>query len=76
MLSAEMLQDAAVLAFQLHTVFTCQSAPAVPLWYGRFLVPGWLGLPMGELEEQQHAELFEVIAVGEAIVAEHGAIAP
>ena len=31
---------------------------------------------VGELEEQQHAELFEVVAVGEAVVAEDGAVAP
>jgi hypothetical protein len=31
---------------------------------------------MGELEEQQHAELLQVVAIGEAVVAEHGAIAP
>lgn len=30
---------------------------------------------MGELEEQQHAELLQVVAIGEAVVAEHGAIA-
>jgi hypothetical protein len=33
-------------------------------------------LLVGELEEQQHAELFEVVAVGEAVVAEDGAVAP
>ena len=76
MLFAEMLQDAAVLAFQLHTVFICQSAPLVPPWYGRLLVPWWLGLLVGELEEQQHAELFEVVAVGDAVVAEDGSVAP
>ncbi len=31
---------------------------------------------MGELEEQQHAELFQVVAVGEAVVAEDCAVAP
>jgi hypothetical protein len=31
---------------------------------------------MGEFEEQQHAELLQVVAIGEAVVAEHGAIAP
>jgi hypothetical protein len=31
---------------------------------------------MGELEEQQHTELFEVVSIGEAIVAEDGAVAP
>jgi hypothetical protein len=31
---------------------------------------------MGELEEQQNAELFQVVAVGEAVVAEDGAVAP
>jgi hypothetical protein len=31
---------------------------------------------MGELEEQQHAELFEVVAIGEPVVAEDGAVAP
>jgi hypothetical protein len=31
---------------------------------------------MGELEEQQLAEQLQVVAIGEAVVAEHGAIAP
>lgn len=31
---------------------------------------------MGKLEEQQHTELLQVIAIGEAVVAEHGAIDP
>ena len=31
---------------------------------------------MGKLEEQQHAELFQVVAVGEPVVSEHGAVAP
>jgi hypothetical protein len=31
---------------------------------------------MGEFEEQQHAELFEVVAIGEPVVAEDGAVAP
>ena len=31
---------------------------------------------MGELEEEQHAELFQVVAVGEAVVAEDCAVAP
>ena len=31
---------------------------------------------MGELEEQQHTELLQVVAIGEVVVAEHGAIAP
>jgi len=31
---------------------------------------------MGELEEEQHTELFEVVAIGEAVVAEHGAVVP
>ena len=31
---------------------------------------------MGELEKERHAELLQVVAIGEAVVAEHGAIAP
>jgi hypothetical protein len=31
---------------------------------------------MGELEDHQHAELLQVVAIGEAVVAEHGAVAP
>ena len=30
---------------------------------------------MGELEEQQHTELLQVIAIGDVVVAEHGAVA-
>ena len=31
---------------------------------------------MGELEEQQHAELLQVVAIGEAVVAQDSAVAP
>ena len=48
----------------------------VALRHRRVLIPGQLGLLMGELEEQQHAELVRVVAIEEAVVAQHGAIAP
>ena len=35
-----------------------------------------LGLLMGELEEEQHAELLQVGAIGKPVVAEGGAAAP
>ena len=31
---------------------------------------------MGKLQKQQHAELLQVVAIGEAVVAEHGAVTP
>ena len=31
---------------------------------------------MGELEEEEHAELLQIVAVGEAVVAQNGAVAP
>jgi hypothetical protein len=75
-LLAQVLKHAAVLGFQFHAVLAHEGAPVVALGHGRGLVPGRQGLLMGELEEQQHAELLQVVAVREAVVAQHGAVAP
>ena len=54
----------------------CLPRSQLPPAFAMIKRPGQLGLLMGELEEQQHAELFQVVAIGEPIVAEHGAVGP
>jgi hypothetical protein len=35
-----------------------------------------LGQLLGKLEEEKHAKLLQVVAVGEPVIAQHGAVAP
>jgi hypothetical protein len=76
----EVLEGAAVVDFERDAVEFDEGGPGVFFRdYGRVVLTlraGRQGALMGHLEEEQEGELLDVIAVGEAIVAEDVAVAP
>jgi hypothetical protein len=75
-LLAQVLEGGAVVALQVGAVALDEARPVVALGDRRLLLPGRLGLLVGHLEEEQVGELLEVVAVGEAVVAEDVAVGP
>src|ERR671926_1486893 len=66
----------AVVGLELVAVPPEQAGPVVAVGHRRGTAPGRQGLLVGHLEEEQVGELLNVVAVGEAVVAEQVAVAP
>lgn len=75
-LLAQFVEDVAVLDLEVVAVAGEEGGPVQPGGDGRGTAPGGLGLLVGHLEEEQVGELLDVVAVGEAVVAEDVAVVP
>ena len=75
-LLAEVLQRLPVQHFQGIAVLREQRRPVISGGDERVLAPRRLGALVGHLQEEQEGELFDVVALGEAVVAEDVTIRP
>jgi hypothetical protein len=75
-LLAERFEDVAVLGFELGAIEADEAGPVAVTRYERLLVVGRFGPLVGHFEEEQEGELLDVVAVGEAVVAEQVAVVP
>ncbi len=71
LLLAELIEDVAVMHFQIVAVAREQRRPGVLLRHDRRFVVRRQRALVGHLQEQQVRELLEIVAVGDAIVFEH-----
>ncbi len=73
---AEFLQRMAIMNFQLVAIQLQQRRPIVALGNGRRLVERRLRLLVRHFQEQQKRQLLDVIAVGQAVIAQDVAVVP
>ena len=76
LLVAQRLKGVAVVIEQLVAVFLDEARPTVLLRHRAFLVVRRLGALVGHLEKQQIRQLFDVVTVRHAVVAENVAVVP
>jgi hypothetical protein len=73
---AEFFEGLAVVSFEIVAIQLQQRIPAESLWDGGRFVEGRLRLLVGHLQEEQERQLLDVIAIGQAVVAEDIAVVP
>ena len=76
LLFSQLVQHGTVVDFQIDAIFLHKALPVKTGRDGRFVPERWLCLFIRHLEEDQVGELFHVIAIAHAIVAQHVAVVP
>ena len=76
LLVAQCLQGVSVMIEQLVTVFLDETRPTALLCHRALLLVWRLGALVSHLEEKQIGELFDVVAIRHAVVAQDVAVVP
>jgi hypothetical protein len=73
---AEFFESVAVMGFEIVAVELHEGGPAEAFGNGGWFVEGGTALLIRHFKEEEIGELFDIVAVGEAIVAENVAVVP